>query len=253
MGFLCFSPFVAATTDLTGGTTYASTSIVPNGLYIEPVTATSSGPLTAFAINVDGFDTQGGHTSGNLRMALYSSFNINTQIASGLIVESESTPASVGLDYIPVSTNIQIVAGTTYFVAVESTGGILIFSSAYGNDYSIGPVAFGTFPDPTSALQSYGIIWNIGLVYGSSSPTPTPTPYPNPTNTPTFNPNPTATPTPVYFGTPTPTTIIQIGGINFSTEDFLVIIAACAIIFGCSAYVAWSYNQGTKRKSRKKH
>lgn len=153
------------TVDVAGGAA-GSTENSKNG-YIDvfPIFASASGILTSIGINC------ASPAAGNIRLCLYST--CISDVLSGLLGQSASTPAVSGWNDLAIPGGIAVTAGTTYYIGVQTDSADFTeyfdYTGASVARYNTGFI-YDVFPDPTiTCVRETGVEPNIHITYGGSS------------------------------------------------------------------------------------
>ena len=172
------------------------------------ITASQTGTLSTVGINI-------ATPFGNIEAAIYNTYSGGS--FSGLLGQSISNATKTGWNDLVIPGNINIVAGTTYYVVWTSDSLPYRYYSSSGTTY-LAAMSYGAFPSTTNTLYSIAATENMRIKYYSLT-APTGSPTPTPTTTPTTL-TPTPTPTPIRPGDFNQFLITQAPfNINFNTGD----------------------------------
>jgi hypothetical protein len=169
-------------TDTVGGTSAGEIGNPENTLYVQPLTASSSGELQSIGINLN-------NNGGFFRLGIYAVLD-GTPKATTLLWQSASTPCTPGWNDITVSEDtVNIVGSTTYYISVIGDSDAAYFYCNTDSDLKYEFRTYGAFPDPTGTLNSLSYTANMRITYATEvapTTTPTPTASPTPTSTSTI-------------------------------------------------------------------
>lgn len=147
------------TRDTIGGTT-SSTGALTNNIRGWPIVPTHTGTIQTVGINLSAKGT-----NAHLRMGLYSTYNSGPKTFSGVLGQSASIPiTAAGWNDVSIG-NIYVTAGTTYYLVAESdSGNPNAYYVSSGTEYFVS-YAYNSFPDPTGALSTTTLTFNVRITY----------------------------------------------------------------------------------------